>query len=192
MVCGDSSTPAVARAARRPTSNRDRGRRGHGRLRSGVADAGDLAERRDEAGPVLALRGEHLPAGLGDPVVAAPPLAGLLDPAAADPAPRFEAIERGVERGQREASACRRTAARSAGRFRSRGGRRPPPAPGSAAPRCRASPRRMPVGRPCPPPCITTLYIITWKLGRRQARAGWLGGRKKSERAGPARPAPAL
>ena len=40
---------------------------------------------------------------VGDPVVAAPPLARLLDPAPAQPAAILEAVQRRVERGEREA-----------------------------------------------------------------------------------------
>ena len=65
--------------------------------------AGHLAERRDEPAPVFALFRQDRAAGLGDAVVAAPALAGLLDPASLDPAAVLEAVERGVERREREA-----------------------------------------------------------------------------------------
>src|SRR3954453_9194412 len=73
------------------------------RRSSGVLHDGELSERGDEPRPVGALLGEHLPAGLGDAVVAAAALAGLLDPAALDPAAVLEPVEGRVEGGEREA-----------------------------------------------------------------------------------------
>ena len=69
---------------------------------SGVFHAGHLAEYPDETCPVLALCGQDFAAGLGDPVVAPAPLPGLFDPAAGDPAAGFHAVQRRVQRGQRE------------------------------------------------------------------------------------------
>ena len=65
-------------------------------------DAGDLRQRRDEAGPVFALRRQHRAAAVGDAVIAAAALARLLHPSALDQRALFEAIERGVERRHRE------------------------------------------------------------------------------------------
>src|SRR5690242_15278302 len=72
-------------------------------LPSGEADACDLPEGGDEPRPVGALIREYFAAGLGDAVIAAPPLAGAFDPAPADPPAIFQAVQRGVERGEREA-----------------------------------------------------------------------------------------
>ncbi len=69
---------------------------------SGRLDAGDVRESRDEPSPFLALGREHGLPGVGDSVVAPPALARSLDPAAADETAFFEAIQRGVQRGQRE------------------------------------------------------------------------------------------
>src|SRR4029077_12660966 len=63
----------------------------------GVLHAGHLAERRDEPAPVFALIGEDAASGLGDAVVTAPALPGLLDPASLDPAAVFEAVEGRIE-----------------------------------------------------------------------------------------------
>src|SRR5215831_1524254 len=73
---------------------------------SGELDAGHLAERRDQARPVGPLLAEHAAPGLGDAVVAAPALPGLLDPPPLDPPALLEAVERGVERGERKAQAA--------------------------------------------------------------------------------------
>src|SRR3954467_3173314 len=71
-----------------------------------VLAAGDLGQRGDEAAPVGALLDEHAPPRVGNPVVAAAALAGLFHPPALDPAAIFEAIERRVERGERELQAA--------------------------------------------------------------------------------------
>src|SRR6476660_3368411 len=92
QFCEDGITPPDCQVGQRPRGCRSR-----------VLDPGELAERCDEAAPVGPLLVEHLAAGLGDPVVAAPAQAGFLDPAAADPAAIFHAVERRVERGQCEA-----------------------------------------------------------------------------------------
>src|SRR5262245_39508526 len=76
------------------------------RKESRVLHPGELAERGDEAGPVGALLGEDAPAGLGDAVVTAAALARLLDPAPLDPAAILHAVERRVERGEREPEAA--------------------------------------------------------------------------------------
>ena len=47
--------------------------------------------------------------GFGDAVIAAPPLAGLFDPSPLDPPALFHAVERRVERGQREAEVAVRS-----------------------------------------------------------------------------------
>src|SRR5262245_53655106 len=69
----------------------------------GEAHAGHLTQRLDESPPVGTLLGQHFPSRFGDPVVAPPALAGFLDPSPLDPPALLHAIERGVERGQREA-----------------------------------------------------------------------------------------
>src|SRR5262249_60069359 len=68
-----------------------------------VFHAGHLSERGDETAPVGALLGEHAAARVGDAVVAAPPLARFFDPPSPNPAAIFEAVQRRVERGEREA-----------------------------------------------------------------------------------------
>jgi len=61
-----------------------------------------LGECGNEPAPVLALRREHRAPGLGDAVVAATALPGLLDPSPLDERALLEAVERGVKRGHRE------------------------------------------------------------------------------------------
>ena len=61
-----------------------------------------LRERGHEPPPVLALFRQHRAAGVGDAVIAPPPLAGLFHPASLDPAAILHPVERGVEGGQRE------------------------------------------------------------------------------------------
>src|SRR5215831_5356812 len=58
----------------------------------------DAIHRLDEGPPDAALLPENSPAGGRDPVIAAPPLPGLLHPAALHEAARFETIQQGVER----------------------------------------------------------------------------------------------
>src|SRR5689334_1912737 len=72
-------------------------------------DTRDFSQHANEPRPLIALRGEPRPSRIRDPVVAAATLAGLFDPAAADQAAFFEAIERGVERSEREAERARRS-----------------------------------------------------------------------------------
>src|SRR5262245_38742355 len=67
-------------------------------FQSGMIDSRDEAHRLDECLPGLALADEDAAALGGEAVEAAPPLAGLLDPAAAQPAALLEAVEQGVER----------------------------------------------------------------------------------------------
>src|SRR4029079_4432541 len=78
--------------------------RGH----SGIFDSSDAADRLDELAPGVALGLEHLGAGRGEPVVAAPALAGLLDPAALDPAALLEAVEERIQMSDTEAEAAAR------------------------------------------------------------------------------------
>src|SRR6187431_380124 len=68
--------------------------------------ARDLPERHQEAAPVGALIREHPAARFRDAVVAAPALAGFLDPAPFDPAAFLEPVQRRVERREREAQAA--------------------------------------------------------------------------------------
>jgi hypothetical protein len=57
----------------------------------------DAVDRGDEALPALALSGQHLPSGGGEPVVAPAALALLLHPSAGDPAAALQAIEQRIE-----------------------------------------------------------------------------------------------
>src|SRR5262245_6533038 len=72
--------------------------RGH----SGMFDSGDTADGFDEVAPSVALRFEHLRARWCQTVVAAAPLARLLDPAALDPAAFLEAVQQWVQGGDAE------------------------------------------------------------------------------------------
>jgi len=67
-----------------------------------VADPGDAIERDDEVLPHAALALEDAPAGGGEAVIAAAPLALAFDPAPVDEAVGLEAVERGVERSDME------------------------------------------------------------------------------------------
>src|SRR5262245_24811286 len=80
-------------------------RRGH----SGMFDSCDAVDRLDELAPRAALRRQHGGAGRRQPVVAAPALAGLLDPAALDPPALFEAIEQRIERRRAESEHAARS-----------------------------------------------------------------------------------
>src|SRR6185503_2043873 len=71
--------------------------RGPGTAVSGMADAGDPVQGGEERAPAAPLRVEHLLARGRQPVEAAPPHAGLLDPLALDEAAALEAVERRVE-----------------------------------------------------------------------------------------------
>src|SRR4029077_10487617 len=71
---------------------------GRGARASGMADAGDAIQGREEGAPALALCVEDLLAGGGEPVEASPAHAGLFDPLALDEPAALEAIERGIER----------------------------------------------------------------------------------------------
>src|SRR5262245_55852604 len=103
MVCAGRSAAPVRRACARTIAFQSCVRSMTVLLRE--LHARDLPERGDEPPPVGALLGEHAPPGLGDPIVAAPPLAGLLDPASLDPAAILEPVQRGVERREREPAA---------------------------------------------------------------------------------------
>src|SRR5262245_46473045 len=62
----------------------------------------DAANGQDEFAPRVALRRQDVGADRRQPVIAAPPLPGFLDPATEDPAALLEAIEQGIERGDAE------------------------------------------------------------------------------------------
>src|SRR5215218_8687714 len=62
----------------------------------------DVANGGDEALPSRALDCQDLAAGRGQPVIAAAPLASLLDPATLNPAALLQAIEQRIERGDAE------------------------------------------------------------------------------------------
>src|SRR5262249_38215494 len=68
-----------------------------------VRDPRDPVERSEKILPDVALAGQRLAAGRRQLVVAAPALAGALDPAALDEAAVFETVERGIERRDVEA-----------------------------------------------------------------------------------------
>jgi hypothetical protein len=65
-------------------------------------EAGHLHQRCDKARPVFALGREYPAAAFSDAVIAAAALTGPLDPSPADQAAFLEAIQRLVERRQRE------------------------------------------------------------------------------------------
>src|ERR1039457_3287271 len=65
---------------------------------SGMFELRDPSHRVDEGAPRSAALLKTLPAGRCDPVVAAPPLSGLLDPAALEESAPFEAVEQRIER----------------------------------------------------------------------------------------------
>src|ERR1019366_3331169 len=69
-----------------------------GSFQSGIFDSGDAADGIDEGLPALALGGQDFAPLRGQPVIASPALAALLDPAALNPAAFFEAIQQRVER----------------------------------------------------------------------------------------------
>src|SRR5262245_33166982 len=71
-------------------------------FQSGMADLDDAVDGGGEALPALALLGEDAPAGGGDAVVAAPALAGLLDPPSLEPAALFQLVEERIEGGDLE------------------------------------------------------------------------------------------
>src|SRR5262245_50797547 len=64
---------------------------------------GDAVDGGNEVAPAAALGGEHFAALGGEAIEAAPALAGLLDPGAANPAALVEAVEERIERGDVEA-----------------------------------------------------------------------------------------
>src|SRR5215217_1712366 len=74
-----------------------------GRGRSRELHTGHLAQSRNEVGPVFALPRKRRPAQWRDAVVAAPALAGFLDPAALQPPSLLEAVQRGIQGREREA-----------------------------------------------------------------------------------------
>src|SRR5262249_49945406 len=78
--------------------------RGH----SGMFVSSNPADGLDEIAPRVALRSQHARAGWRQPVVAPPPLARLLDPAALDPAALLQPVEQRVERCDAEAEQATR------------------------------------------------------------------------------------
>ena len=89
-------------AARADRAEAGRAVRGRVDCQSGMADAGDAVERREERAPAAALRVEDLAAGGGQAVEAPAPHAGLFDPASLDQPAALEPIERRVERSDVE------------------------------------------------------------------------------------------
>src|SRR6266545_999604 len=69
---------------------------------SAMLHPGDPADGQDEFTPRVALGGEDVGADWGQPVIAAPALPGLLNPAAQNPAALFQSIEQRVEGGDAE------------------------------------------------------------------------------------------
>src|SRR5262245_18858495 len=69
---------------------------------SGTFDSRDPTDRVRDLTAGVALRLQHLLAGWREPVVPAPALARLLDPAALDPAALLEAIQQRIERRDAE------------------------------------------------------------------------------------------
>src|SRR5262249_61776157 len=63
-----------------------------------ISETRDADDRRDEMFPAVALPGEDLAPGGGDPVEAPPACARFLDPAPLDELAPLEAVERLVER----------------------------------------------------------------------------------------------
>src|SRR5262249_17875367 len=72
------------------------------RVRSRILHSGEVPDQREELPPLLALRLEHAASLRRDRVIAPPPLAGLLDPAAVNPFPFLELVQRRVEGGEVE------------------------------------------------------------------------------------------
>src|SRR5207342_139486 len=67
-------------------------------LNSGMLNPGNTADGFDEFHPAFPLRFENFCAGRSEPVVTAPALPGLFDPAAANPAAFFQPIKKRVKR----------------------------------------------------------------------------------------------
>src|SRR5262245_19616964 len=97
-VASGSTTPARDACARISAcqSNRDV------ISASGWTQPGKLRQGCDKAAPVVALDGERLAALVGDAIAAPPPLPRTLDPPAAHEVALLEAIERRIQRGERE------------------------------------------------------------------------------------------
>src|SRR5687767_11931564 len=66
---------------------------------SAPGEPGDTIQAEKERFPDAALAREHLPARRGEPIVAAPTLPRLLDPAPLDQPLFFEPVQRRIERG---------------------------------------------------------------------------------------------
>src|SRR5690349_17781312 len=93
--CDGSSTISASRAgASRTPASRAR----ISALQSGMFASGDTSHRFHEGLPRFLLTLEHAPPFRRDPVVAAPPLACLLDPRPLDPGPFLEPVQQGIER----------------------------------------------------------------------------------------------
>src|SRR2546423_8967005 len=67
-------------------------------LNSGMVDPGDAADRFHELAPAFALRRQDLFARGSEPVITAPALSGLLDPAPADPTAFFQPVKQRIKR----------------------------------------------------------------------------------------------
>src|SRR5688572_31302573 len=68
-----------------------------------MTDLGDLIECVDELAPHAPARAEHLAAARGQAIEAAPPLAGLFEPAPGHPALFLQLVQKGIERRRLEA-----------------------------------------------------------------------------------------
>src|SRR5689334_22860456 len=77
-------------------------------FQSGMFDTRDAVDRLDELPPAVALGGQHLFPFGRQAVVTAAALAGVLHPAALNPAALLQAVEQGVERGDVETQTAAR------------------------------------------------------------------------------------
>src|SRR6478752_4226097 len=78
-------------------------------LKSGMLDSCDQADGLHEFPPAIALGGEDLFSRRGEAVVTTAPLAGLLDPATANPTALFKPVEEGIQRSDVEPQQAART-----------------------------------------------------------------------------------
>src|SRR5262245_7081264 len=98
--CVSSCTISASRAG---ASLRGLSRRAISCCRSGMTKPRDTVDGADEGDPALALGVEHAGACGGEPVVAAPPLAGFPRPVAGDPRATLQPVEQGVKGGDMQA-----------------------------------------------------------------------------------------
>ena len=65
-------------------------------FQSGIFDSRDAVDGLDKYLPALTLGSQHLASLRGEPVIAPPPLAALLHPAALDPAALFQTVQQRI------------------------------------------------------------------------------------------------